>query len=312
MSTVVRLPEAAPALPRPLALVLSGGASLGAVQVGMAASLEHFRIRPDLIVGTSVGALNGALLAAEPRTAVAQLAAVWRRLRRTDVFPLQAGSVLGALLGRSRHLVPAAPLKDVIDGLLPVRDFAELAVPFTAVATEELSGHRVALASGDLASALLASTAIPGVFPPVQRDGRSLVDGGMSANVPIDVAASLGARSIVVADTAAPCHLSVPPATVPEVLVHALGRLTRLQVGAQVEAVQRNRLIVYLPTPCTTRRSPLDFTGTAQLITAAETTTDAFLRGLADRPIPQVGLLGAPHRHDTDDEALPDQRIVLR
>ena len=173
-------PGAAPVL---VAFVLEGGGSYGAAQVGMLHALLEAGIVPDLVVGTSVGALNGALLAAwpDPWRSLDDLAEMWRGVRRRDVLPVRPARALRALAGRASALVPNDGLGRLIDRWLPVSRLEQLAVPFAAVATDIVSGEPVVLRTGDARSALLASSALPGVYPPVRVGGRELVDGGTKA-----------------------------------------------------------------------------------------------------------------------------------
>lgn len=181
-------------LPRPVALVIGGGGALGAAQVGVGLALEDAGFVPDLIVGTSAGALNGVIVAAHPGAAAPWLASVWAHVRRAEILPVRVpwrtGSAGGALCpeGLRRMIALAA---------LPAR-LEDLPVPYRAVAMDLVTGEAAALATGDLESALLASTAIPGLLPPVERDGALLVDGGVVAYVPVVAALEAGAASMVV------------------------------------------------------------------------------------------------------------------
>src|SRR5919106_6191897 len=140
-----------------IAFVLSGGASLGAVHVGMWRALAESDIQPDFIVGTSIGALNGAFMAARPDPArIDALAAVWTSLRRREVFPI--GIVGGALgyYGLRDALVDPAPLRRLIDQHLPIRRLEDAEIPLHVVATDVLTGAEVLLSRGDAVEATLA------------------------------------------------------------------------------------------------------------------------------------------------------------
>jgi len=144
------------------ALVLSGGGSLGAVQVGMLQALSRIELPIDMVIGTSVGALNGAFFAAAPTAdGVERLADLWRGLRRRDIFPFTVGASLKAWLLRRDHLVDPGPLQALIGRALAIRRIEDTALPLSIVATDALSGAEVVLSSGDLEPALLASTAVP-------------------------------------------------------------------------------------------------------------------------------------------------------
>lgn len=191
-------------LPRPIAFVLSGGSSLGALQVGMLEALLEAGLRPDLLVGTSVGALNAAYVAGGFTPArLSRLASVWRSLRTRDVFAgLGFWSALAALAGAGPLASPSG-LRALVEAHLPPAH-ADLAIPCAVVATDLVAGGPAVLTEGDLRRNVLASAAIPGVFPPVASGGQLLVDGGVVAHVPILPARDLGARTLVVLDAGFP------------------------------------------------------------------------------------------------------------
>jgi NTE family protein len=177
------------------AFVLAGGGSLGAVQVGMLKALIRLRIMPDLVVGASVGAINAAYFAAKPNAAgVMRLERIWSRLHRADIFPLSPLNSLLAILGRRDHLVAPSVLRSLVESELPCAKLEDARVPCHVVATDVLEGTEVTIAAGPVLPALLASAAIPAVFPPVPLDGRYLMDGAITNNTPISTALKLGAK----------------------------------------------------------------------------------------------------------------------
>ncbi len=181
------------------AFVLGGGGVLGAAEVGMLQALFERGVRPDLVVGTSVGAVNGALVAADPTAgAVDRLRAVWEELASSAVF---AGSVLGRVgtLVRTRtHLHPREPLRDLLAAHLPARTFAELRVPFQCVAASIERAAEHWFTEGPLVDAVLASCAVPGLLPPVEIDGEHYLDGGLVHSIPVGRAVALGAGTVYV------------------------------------------------------------------------------------------------------------------
>jgi len=182
----------------PTAFVLSGGGVLGAVQVGQMHALVEAGVIPDLLVGTSVGAINAVALAADPTPAgVARQRAAWAALTSEDLFPGSRLRRAWQIVSRGDHLYPNDGIRRLAD-LLPVRTFEQLAIPCTMVATNLRTGRDHYFSSGPIAPAMLASTALPGIFPPMTIDGETYVDGGMSNNVPISRAFELGARRIYV------------------------------------------------------------------------------------------------------------------
>lgn len=156
-----------------VAFVLSGGASLGAIQVGMLRALYERGIVPDLIVGTSAGAMNGAFIASRPQTVATAdaLASVWRGLRRGQVFPLNPLTGLFGFLGARDHLVPATGLRKLIVSNVQHEQLDDLPIPLHVVAVDVISGEEFRLSHGPVIDAVLASVAIPGVVAPVLLGG---------------------------------------------------------------------------------------------------------------------------------------------
>jgi len=193
------------------AFVLSGGASLGSLQVGMLRALHERGVRADLLVGTSVGAVNAAWLAGHPDSPVADLAQIWRSLRRGDVFPAEPLHGLFGFMGRRRGLEPPQRLLALIEEHLTFDRLEDAPVPLHVVVTDVLSTADVALSAGPAAAAVLASASIPGVLPPVEIEGRYFMDGGVVNNTPISHAVRLGADEIWVLPTGWSCSLAEPP-----------------------------------------------------------------------------------------------------
>ena len=185
------------------ALVLSGGASLGAIEVGMLHALFERGVAPDLIVGTSAGALNGAFIASrEPTVQTAlKLGEIWRRLRRGSVFPANPLTGFIGFIGARDHLVPDGSLRRLIARHVHVDRLEEMRTPLHVIVTDLLTGHDLRISEGPAVDAVLASAAIPGVFAPVELDGRRLIDGGVVNNTPISHAVELGADQIYVLPT---------------------------------------------------------------------------------------------------------------
>ena len=181
-----------------MAFVLGGGGVLGATQVGMLRALADVEVRPDLVVGTSVGALNGALLAADPSPdSLGRLTELWSSLSASDVFS-------GGLLRRARtlaqygtHLHSSAPLRRLLAESLP-ETFEDLEVPFQCVAAEIESAVARWFESGPLVDAVLASCAVPGLLPPVRIGDTHFLDGGLVHSIPVGRAIALGARTVYV------------------------------------------------------------------------------------------------------------------
>jgi NTE family protein len=194
MATRTRKPKE----PR-VAFVLGGGGHQGAYEVGMLRGLLEHRIVADLVVGTSVGALNGAAFAASPTSeTVERLRELWLTLDDDKIF---GGSLLSgaANLVRSRtHLHSNKALRKLIEELLPVSRFEDLKVPFQCVAASIERAAEQWFGDGPLVDAILASAAVPGVLPPVPIGGEHFVDGGIVNSIPIARAVELGATDVYV------------------------------------------------------------------------------------------------------------------
>jgi NTE family protein len=285
------------------AFVLSGGGSLGAVQVGMLQALSERAITPDLLVGTSAGALNAAFVASHGTSAAALdlLAATWAALRRDDVFPVRAQQLVLALAGVRDSLCTAEGLDRLVRRHVPFPRLEDAATPLHLVATDLLSGEEVLLSEGDAVSAVLASSAIPAVLPPVRRDGRTLVDGGLADNTAISQAVALGADRIYVLPTGYACALPVPPTRPLAVAVQALSLLTQQRLITDVALYADRVDLVVLPPLCPLRISAVDFRHAAQLCRRAHDSAARWLdSGAARRPRPErtLGLHGHPARPD--------------
>jgi NTE family protein len=180
------------------AFVFGGGGLMGASEVGMLGALAQARIEPDIVVGTSVGALNGAFVAADPRGAARQLSDLWQgeplRLAFSETLVGRA-----ARLARSgTHLHSMEPLRRLLTQLLPGQDFEDLELPFHCVAASIEGAAARWFSKGPLVTAVMASCAVPGLLPPVEIDGEHYFDGGLVHSIPVGRAVALGATTVYV------------------------------------------------------------------------------------------------------------------
>jgi NTE family protein len=181
------------------ALVLAGGGTRGATQVGMLQVLAVQGFVPDRIYGTSVGAVNGAAFAGDPTEAgMEHLTKIWQGLRGEDVYPQRRVHGPWIFLQQRESVHPNFGLRKIIEQGIRFERLEDAAIPFEVVATSLEDGCEQWLTSGPAAEAILASAAIPAIFPPVEIDGRQLIDGGVVDNVPISRAIEGGATRIVV------------------------------------------------------------------------------------------------------------------
>jgi len=271
------------------AFVLSGGASLGSIQVGMLEALYERGIRPDLIVGTSAGALNGAFIAERPQVVdtARELGDVWRSLSRGQVFPVNPLSGALGLLGARSHLVPDSGLRRLIDRHTLAERLEDTLVPLHVIATDILSGAEVRLSEGPLVDAVMASAAIPGVLPAIDWDGRALIDGGVANNAPLSHALELGADEVYVLPTGAPCELEEAPHGALSMLVHATTLLVHARLAQEIATLAGEARIAVLPPPCPLSVAPTDFSRADALIEQARGDARRFLdeRGVRRRPV---------------------------
>ncbi|RAY13689.1 patatin-like phospholipase family protein [Actinomadura craniellae] len=181
-----------------VAFVLGGGGALGAHEVGMLKALHEAGISPDVVVGTSIGAINGAFVAADPDKAVERLAELWAGQAAREAFGAPPWTRLWTLARSGTHLHPIGPLCRTLEEVLPVTDFHDLAVPFQCVAAGIETAMAHWFAKGPLVPAVLASCAVPGLLPPVRVGEHHYFDGGLVHSIPVGRAVELGADTIYV------------------------------------------------------------------------------------------------------------------
>jgi len=211
-----------------IGLALGGGAVRGAAHIGVLEALDSAGLPPAVITGTSAGALAGALYAAGTSPSdIGKLARTlrWPRLIRP---------------ARTRKaLFDTARLAAFLDEALGGRDFSDLDRPFAAVACDLSTGSEVVLRDGPVSTAVLASAAIPGVFPPVQHGEQMLVDGSLVTMVPAALARSMGADVVVAVDVSGPL-----PRRAPATLLHIMVAVSTLQPGGLQRLAEEADLVV--------------------------------------------------------------------
>ncbi len=263
-----------PARPR-TCLVLSGGGARGAAHIGVLQVLEDLRVPFDCIVGTSMGAVVGGLFATglSPDTIDGLVRdSDWRdlfsdrpprrdipfRRKQDDTLPLfrfefglkHDGFVLpgGVVAGQKLDFL----LKQLTLPSAGVDSFDRLAIPFRAVATDLSDGSKVVLDRGNLADAIRASMSVPGAFTPVDIDGRTLVDGGIVDNLPIDVARELGASRVLAIDVSMPLDVAEQDRSVFGVAIQTINVLTEQNIVEQREAIRDGDAMIRIEMPDTT------------------------------------------------------------
>jgi NTE family protein len=282
--------------PAKTAFVLAGGGSFGAIQVGMMQSLARRGIGADMVVGSSVGALNGAFYAGDPTVAgVERLANIWRGLQRHDVFPLSWKTLL-AFLWRRDFLIPHDGIRKLIDDHIPYRNLEEARLPLHIVTTDIITGDSIVFSKGSTAEAIVASTAIPGAFSPVRYEDHFLADGALSSNTPVRIAVRNGARRLIILPTGHACANDAPPVGAVANALHALTLLIARQLVGELENLGPEIEYFVVPPLCPLVGSPYDFTRSAEHIERARLVTDDWLAkgGLNQSEIPHEL---RPHDH---------------
>lgn len=260
-----------------VAFVLSGGGSLGSVQVGCIEALLQHGITPDLIVGTSVGALNGTWLAMNPTMeGVTKLKELWLSMGRHGPFRTSRLRVALRLFMGQEYLYANDVLRNMVHQSIDETAFEELQVPILIVTTNMETGEPAVLHQGSLEKAVLASTAIPGLFPPVEIEGVKYVDGAMMSYCGLGPAWDYGARRIVVIE--AP-H---PPPEKGVGIFKPLGRALQIALirlcHLEVESFSQRCQVVYLHPDLPLKGHTFDdFSGTPLLIEGGKAWTEAYL-----------------------------------
>lgn len=270
------------------AFVLAGGGSLGAVQVGMLKALSKSGVSADMVVGSSVGSINGAYYAGRPdRDGVAALEKLWRGITRDDIFPIKV-STLARFAVRRDYLIDSGSLTRLVSNNVPFTNIEDAKLPLRIVATNFLTGTPVILSSGNATKAIVTSCAIPAAFEPVKIGKTYLADGGIANNTPVSVAVQEGATRLIVLPTGHACSLREPPRGAIASALHGLTLLISSQMVADLKSLDSGVEFHVVPSLCPVDVSPLDFSKTGHLIDAAEQQTSGWLEagGLETQDIP--------------------------
>ncbi len=228
-------PTEEPSGPR-TAFVLSGGARLGALQATILRALYDRGVRPDLLVGTSAGAFNAAYLAFHPDDgAPEELVEIWRGLRFERIFAQSALRVALAFTRRRESVLGVDQLRHLVDTHIHPDAIEAAAVPLRLVASDITAGEKRVFREGSARRAVLASSAIPGVFPPVEIDGHLHVDGGLLANLDLETAVAEGAREIYAIDVSQP-----PDTGRPRRFLDVIGRSVEVMLNHRSELALRH------------------------------------------------------------------------
>ncbi|MCB1028381.1 MAG: patatin-like phospholipase family protein [Microthrixaceae bacterium] len=278
------------------------------MQVGMLQALTARGIIPDLVIGTSAGALNATYIAGHGVgvESLDQLAAIWTGLRRSDVFPVRPLRLAAAALGRVPSLCDDGVLRRLIARHLPFDRLESASIPVRVIATDVRSGDEVVLAAGNVVDAVMASAAIPAVFPTVRIAGRDLADGGVADNAAISQAVACGADRIYVLPTGYACALDDAPATVLSSALHALTLLIEQRLILEVAHYADRADIRVLPPLCPLSTGAADFHHGAELIDRARRATSGWLETPRARTAHPEAVLSLHDHHPGSRKPSPE------
>jgi NTE family protein len=285
------------------AFVLSGGASLGALHVGMLHALYERGIAADVLVATGLGALNAAFVASRPQTPATarELGRIWCSIHREDVFPVSVRTLVGGFSGQRNHLVSDRALRRQVHRYVEFEDLAEAYVPLHLVAFDVIEGREELLSQGPAVESITAAAALPGVFPPVLIGERRLIDGSVVNNTPISHAVALGAERIYILATQERWHpLGRAPYGALDAAIYGLGLHVDGRLKADIARYSSDAELIPLPAPNSLPVQPTDFDHAVRLISEAHAATrDLLARGDRRKRLSLV----ATH---------PDQRAINR
>jgi NTE family protein len=296
------------------AFVLSGGGSLGAVQVGMMQALAADGITPDLLVGTSAGAINAAYFAGHGvgPASLDGLEGIWSGLRRRDVFPLRPMRLGAAAFGRASSMCDNGGLRHLIRANLPFERLEDAAIPVRVIACDVRSGLEVVVGEGNAVDAVMASAAIPAVFPTVRLAGRDLIDGGVADNAAVSQAVSLGAERVYVLPTGYACALDEPPPTPLASALQALTLLIEQRLVLEVAHFATHADIRVIPPLCPLSVSAADFRHGSLLVARARASTSRWLTRAEPRPAHPERFLSLHEHHISPQPTLTIQGDPIR
>jgi NTE family protein len=265
-----------------VAFVLPAGGSTGAVQVGILRALAERGIRPDVVVGCSVGALNATYFALDPGVEqVRLLTRVWHMLSRRDVFGAGRVRTLARIIGRRDHIYDPGPFRSLIRSLVPLDNLADAAIPVHVVTTDLDLGLARWWTEGPAHELLYASACLPGLFPPASIDGRRHVDGGVLEPVPVQRALDTDARLIYVLSQNFGPGEDVPMRMAAlHVLLRSFGISRYARLPDPTSLTRMGQRVIVVPGAPVAGIDITDFTHTRRLISDSTSCAHRFLDSL--------------------------------
>ncbi|HEY8678480.1 MAG TPA: patatin-like phospholipase family protein [Candidatus Dormibacteraeota bacterium] len=279
------------------AFAISGGGARGAMQVGMLRALLEHGIRPDFVVGVSIGAWNGAWLAHRPELEwVERLDAVWRQISR-QTLDMAWWRAARNMVRRRPSLYEGTGLSRLISQHIRAHNFEDLAIPLHAVSIDLTVGTKAIFSHGPLAPAVLASSAIPGIFPPVEIDGHQYVDGGMVDPTGLDTAIELGARRVFVLDSGYAGQLLGPLGSMNAIVDHTFQVAAQHRTQWTIQQMGRSVEIIHLRPSAGFLRHSMDFGATGSYLEEGYRYTANVLARRKSKRTPQLAPVATPVYH---------------
>ncbi|TFF84956.1 patatin-like phospholipase family protein [Candidatus Heimdallarchaeota archaeon] len=253
-------------LKKKTAFVFSGGASLGSIEIGALKAIVEEGIKADLVLGTSVGSLNGAMYAYNPTLeGVKIIEDIWRTINVWNVFTPSPTTPIASLTTMRQFLISPKNLRKLITEKIPYTRMEETEIPLYVIGTDIARGEEVVFNEGLIIEALMSSACIPSVFPPQKMKDKTIVDGGVVNNAPISTAVRLGAERIVVFPIGTPSH-GREPSHVAEMMIHTLIYILNRQLTTDLLFYKDQAEIILVPPPDSVDVWPNDFSKSEQLI----------------------------------------------
>jgi NTE family protein len=283
-----------------IAFVLPGGGSAGASQVGILRSLLEAGIRPDVLVGCSVGALNAAFFALDPTLdQIDRMETLWRGLTRESVFGTRRSGVVARVLTHRDHLWSPRSLRELIARNCPVEHLEDLAVPIEVVTTDIDNSVARWWRSGPSHEILYATACLPGLLPPAMLDGHRHVDGGVLEPAPVQHAVDLDASTVfVLGEIIGPDEEPAPKLTALDVLVRSFAVSRYARLPDPVGLARTGQRVIVVPGAHTVGVGITDFSQTKRFLAEGHARSTRFLReiglGMCTEEAPSAGVSNAP------------------
>ncbi|MHA1740096.1 MAG: patatin-like phospholipase family protein [Candidatus Heimdallarchaeota archaeon] len=248
------------------AFVFSGGASLGAVEAGALKAIVEHGIKADLVLGTSVGSLNGSMYAFNPTMeGVKDIEEVWLSIKFLNVFSPSPITPVINFTTAGQYAISPKNLRKLITEKLPFTNIEETKIPLYIVSTDIKCGEEVVFNKGLAIEGLMSSVCLPGVFPPQHMEDRTMVDGGILNNAPISTAVRLGAERVVIFPIGVPSS-DQEPKNIFEILIRMFIYLLNRQLATDIQLYKDKVELVIIPPPDCIDVGPHDFTKSKMLI----------------------------------------------